>query len=340
MSNDLTTSALGRQNILNNPFAVVEIEKAIGIRGIPFEGQRYVLLDQVAFFFQVHTRTIERTVKSHAAELEQNGYRVLRSNALEQFKKTLFDTQLTDIDVGKLATAPKLSVFNFRALINIAMLLTDSDRAKLLRQAILDIAIDTINVRTGGATKYVNQRDEQFLERAFHGESYRKEFTDALSKFVEMGSAKYPIYTDKIYESIFKEKSRLYRKILNLEERDRTRDTFYSEILTLISSYECGIADEIKKKSESVSRKLDPWEVDEVFKAFSDRSHWRPLLEHARIRMASRDMALRGVKHDALEDYISPLPADDFERFLGEQSKQLDKRLEDAKEVLKRLKDR
>ena len=43
------------------------------------------------------------------------------------------------------------------------------------------------------------------------------------------------IYTDKIYESIFKEKSREYREILKLKSKDRVRDTFYSEILDLIA---------------------------------------------------------------------------------------------------------
>jgi hypothetical protein len=43
MSKDLTNSAVDRQNILNNPYALAEIEKAAGIRGIPFEGKTVVL---------------------------------------------------------------------------------------------------------------------------------------------------------------------------------------------------------------------------------------------------------------------------------------------------------
>ena len=53
MSKDLTNSALDRQNILNNPYALAEIEKAAGIRGIPFEGKTVVLKEQVALFFEV-----------------------------------------------------------------------------------------------------------------------------------------------------------------------------------------------------------------------------------------------------------------------------------------------
>jgi len=80
------------------------------------------------------------------------------------------------------------------------MLVSESERAKLLRQAILDIVIDTINQRTGGATKYINQRDEDFIQSAFIEENYRKQFTDALKDCVEMGDFKYAIYTDKIYK--------------------------------------------------------------------------------------------------------------------------------------------
>ena len=43
------------------------------------------------------------------------------------------------------------------------ILLVESEKAKIIRQNILDIVIDTINVKTGGATKYINQRDEDFI---------------------------------------------------------------------------------------------------------------------------------------------------------------------------------
>jgi hypothetical protein len=48
MAKDLTTSEIDRQNILNNPYALAEIEKAAGIRGLPFEGKPVVLKEQVA----------------------------------------------------------------------------------------------------------------------------------------------------------------------------------------------------------------------------------------------------------------------------------------------------
>lgn len=340
MAKDLIHSPIDRQNILNNPYAVAEIEKAIGLRGIPFEGKRIVLQEQVAFFFRVSERTIKRYVERNRQELRKNGYEVIRGNRLKTLKDAIEDHHVRDIYVPNIRKAPVLSVFDFRAIMNLAMLLSESERASVLRQAILDIVIDTINARSGGGTKYINQRDEEYLERSFSGEIYRKEFTDALRDCVAMGKSKYPIYTDKVYDYIFKEKSRQYRKIINLEKYDKTRDTFYAEILTLISSFECGLAYALREKSEQLGRSLDPWEVDEVIDQFASQSHWRPLMEHARAKMASRDLALRGVKHSSLETYIKPLPPDEFERFLGEQSKTLEKRLIEAEDVLKRLKAR
>jgi len=56
---DLTVSQVDRQNILNNSYAIQEIEKATNIKGIPFEGASVVLKEQVAYFFDVTARTID-----------------------------------------------------------------------------------------------------------------------------------------------------------------------------------------------------------------------------------------------------------------------------------------
>jgi len=49
---DLTVSQVDRQNILNNPYALQEIENATRIKGIPFEGKTVVLKEQVAAFLR------------------------------------------------------------------------------------------------------------------------------------------------------------------------------------------------------------------------------------------------------------------------------------------------
>ncbi|MBW1852421.1 MAG: DNA-binding protein [Deltaproteobacteria bacterium] len=337
---DLTVSQVDRQNILNNPYALQEIEQATRISGIPFEEKTVVLKEQVAAFFEVTLRTIENYLGQHDHELAQNGYEILKGNRLKQFKLAISESDVPEIDFGNIAKAPQLGVFDFRAFLDLAMLIKESDRARLLRQMILDIVIDTINQRTGGGTKYINQRDEDFLLSAFHEENYRKEFTDALKNYVDMGNFKYPLYTDKIYVSIFREKAKEYRKILRLHDKDRVRKTFYSEVLDLVSAYEYGFAKVLEDAYEKKDEKLTSWEVDDLFRAFEEQPHWKPLIEKARNKMASRDLAFRDALHAQLKGYVTPLNAIEFEKFLGEKSKELVKRLEEAKDVMKRLKER
>ncbi len=155
-----------------------------------------------------------------------------------------------------------------------------------------------------------------------------------------MGNFKYPVYTDKIYVSIFREDAHEYRKILRLENKDNVRTTFYAEVLDLIAAYECGFGDMLQQEAKMQGRKLTSLDVDALFKTFEAQAHWKPLIEKARLKMASRDLAFRDALHLQLKEYVAPVEREDYERFLGEKSKELSDRLEDAKDVMKRLKER
>ena len=116
----------------------------------------------------------------------------------------VLDQDVPDINVGNISNqTPQIALFDFKAFLNILMLWVESENAKVLRQIMLDIVIDFVNQRTGGSTKYINQRDRDFISAFLQEENYRREFTDALRDYVSMGNSKYAIYTDKIYQSIF-----------------------------------------------------------------------------------------------------------------------------------------
>ena len=83
MAKDLTVSVIDRQNILNNPFAVAEIQKSIGLKGIEFNVKVVLLKEQVAAFFEVTLRTIENYLASNENELHQNRYEVFRGKSLK-----------------------------------------------------------------------------------------------------------------------------------------------------------------------------------------------------------------------------------------------------------------
>ncbi len=338
MVKDLTTSQIDRQNILNNDLAIAEIQKASNIDCVFFEDRLYLTKEMVAAFFEVDVRTIERYISSFSEELKSNGYEILKGKRLKDFLKAYYEHFGTDINVGTKTTV--LGVFDFKAFLNIAMLLPESENARILRQLMLDIVIDLINQKTGGGTKYINQRDRDFIGAYLQEENYRREFTDALRDYVDMGNAKYAIFTDMIYQSIFKEKSREYREILRLQKNDKVRDTLYSEVLEIVSSYECGLAVMIKEQSEAVGHKLSNWEVNDVFHAFELLPHWKPLIFSARTKMASRDLALRDAFHKQLNDYIKPLEREEYERFLGNEGDQIEKLMQENQDVLKRLKER
>lgn len=57
--------------------------------------------------------------------------------------------------------------------------------------------------------------------------------------------------------------------------------------------------------------------------------------------MASRDMALRDAFHYQLKEYIKPLDAEEYEKFLGGAAgDELEKLMQENGDVLKRLKER
>ncbi len=338
MAKDLTSSGVARQNILNNNYALQEIQKAVGLHGVLFQGEYKFIKKQISTFFEVDERTISRCLQNNSDELSKNGYALIEGNNLDMFKLASAEQDVQDMNV--LNKIPQLGIFNFRAFLNIAMLLSKSDKAKQMRSIMLDITLDTINKKTGGGTKYINQRDEDFVLNLLKGEYYRKEFIEALGKYVDMGKAKYPIYTDKVYKSIFREDANEYRRILKLEENENLRHTMYSEVLDLISSFETGFADELRMKSKELGRMLSPEETDTLFKRFEQQKLWEPLREKARQKMASRDLCFRDALHHNLKEYIDSLPADDFDRFIGDRSMELSARLENYIAALKRLKER
>jgi hypothetical protein len=335
---NLTTSEIARQNVLNNKYALEEVNNAIGLRGVVFEGELKFTKQQLISFFEVTNRTIYNCLSNNEQELRKNGYDVIEGNRLRNFKLAISGDAHSEVNFT--IKTHKLGIFNFRAFINLAMLLTKSERAREIRSLVLDIVIDTINKRTGGNTKYINQRDEDFVFNLLNNKDYHKEMVFALRDCVDLGNIKYLLYNDKVYRSIFKEDADEYRKVLKLSNEDDERHTMYSEILDLIASYEAGFADELRKEYVRLGRKLSQTETDLLYTKFEQQRLWVPLVNKARSKMASRDLCFRDALHTNLTEYIDAVSADDFERFIGDKSMELSKRLENYIEALKRLKDR
>lgn len=338
MAKDLTVSRLDRQNILNNNLAVEELQVKSGMTGIHFEDKIFVTREMTASYFSVDVRTISRYLEQNTEELSQNGYEVLRGKRLKAFLEAGKD--YFDKDINVLIKTRRLGVFDFKAFLNMAMLLAESDKARALRQMMLDVVIDLINRKTGGGTKYINQRDKEFVFSSLQEDNYRRQFTDALRDCVVEDRYKYAHFTDMIYVSIFREKAKEYKKILDLKATDKVRDTFYSEILDIIAAYESGLADGIRKEFAEKRRILSIIEVETLFHEFENMALWKPLIQRGRTKMASRDMALRDAFHYQLSEYIQPLEKDEYQKFLGAAGDELERLMEENRDILKRLKER
>lgn len=337
MAKELTESTRDRQNILNNRYALQQAEQHLDLGGVAFEGETVFTKAQVMALYEVADVTIERYLSSHGDELKSNGYQVIRGAKLSKFKDLASGTLINE---GTKTTA--LGLFSFRAVLNIGMLLTESEPARLLRSRLLDIVLDVMAERAGGHTKFINQRDESYLVSALQEENYRRQFTDALDNYVEGNHWKYARFTNLIYQSIFHENAAEYKKVLNLAVKTNIRETLYSEVLNLIASYESGIAHELEKASKEKGSKLTQKEAEQLFAGFEQHPLFKPLILDARIKMASRDLCFRDALHEKLEAYVQSVPEADFDRFLGEKSRSLEEQLSDPETlaVLKRLKDR
>nr|WP_281491835.1 DNA-binding protein [Wohlfahrtiimonas chitiniclastica] len=336
MAKDLTTSNVSRQNILNNHVALEQVETHLDLGGVHWQDEAIFTKAQVAEILDVDERTIDRYIESNHEELKQNGYQILRGKILKDLKESFGD----DINVATKTTV--LGIFSFKAVLNLAMLVTESYKAKQIRSKILDIVLDVIAQKSGGHTKYINQRDETYLPAAYKEYNYRKEFTDALNHYLDSNKWKYSLYTNKIYEVVFLEKAAEYKKVLALKETDKVRETMYAEVLNAIASFEHGLAVEMKEASQSLGRKLTTIELDAIIEKAAKNPYLLPHIHDARVKMASRDLCFRDALHQKLESYIQSVPQSDFDKFLGETSKSLEDRLSDPETlaVLKRLKDR
>ena len=218
--NDLTVSNIERQNVLNNRYALQTIQENLDVKGLRYHDELLFTTKMVADFYDVDERTIKRYVQEHGDELRANGYFLSEGKNLKDIKIEIG----SDINVPTKTTI--ISFFTFRAFLNIGMLLTESEKAKQLRTRILDIVITTINSRAGGGTKYINWRDRDYLPTAIKSENYRKNFTQAVGKYVEgLPTYKYEQVTDLIYKAVFRENAKEYRKVLRLQNEENVRHT-------------------------------------------------------------------------------------------------------------------
>jgi hypothetical protein len=342
---NISGAKIDRQNILNNPYALENIQKEIrGLEFIEFENKMVITKQAVVEFFDVSEDTIDRALIEFSDELTKNGYEIITGKRLTDLKKA-YDTRKFAGNIP--SKTPRIGIFDFKAFLNLSMVLTGSDVAREMRTRILDIVISTMQEKVGKSKKYINQRDKTFLPSYLSNTEVRKEFTDCIKNCVEGNNNKYPYLTNLIYKSLFGENATEYRNLLKLGVRENLRGTFYREILDVISGYEEGISCAIQEEYKKKKRKLSIQETEIVMNECFNSPFLRVPRETARRLMASRDKVFREIIHDALMPYIEELPKEEYEKFLADDSKVIESKTKEFlelvdkhKDVFERLKDK
>ena len=109
---DLTVSQIERQNVLNNRFAVSEIQKKLDIEGMLFEGEYRFTKKMVADFYGIDISTVNRYLSTHSDELKHNGFILCKGKSLKEFK-----LQFAHL-INETSKTTQLGLFNFRSFLN------------------------------------------------------------------------------------------------------------------------------------------------------------------------------------------------------------------------------
>lgn len=157
----LRSRHLGRTDVL---------DKVKGLATLP--GNQHATVKQVAEFYDVPAKTISSVVVDNRAELESNGYTTLTGAQLNSLKE--FSC------VGRRARS--LAVFTRTAVLNVGMLLTESETARQVRAYLLAVeATATVEHRNTavGLLRLQERQDYQNILRALRmggavsGDDYR-----------------------------------------------------------------------------------------------------------------------------------------------------------------------
>ncbi|AXG78828.1 hypothetical protein [Streptomyces paludis] len=98
----------------------------------------HVRTEDVARYFEVSTGVIRQLTARHRAELCENGMQVLRGSDLRRFHSDMLSLWSEGRGESYPQAATQLTLYGRRAVLNIAMLLRDSDIARRVRTYLLD----------------------------------------------------------------------------------------------------------------------------------------------------------------------------------------------------------
>ncbi|MER6101273.1 hypothetical protein ABT115_02750 [Streptomyces sp. NPDC001832] len=130
-SRALRVEQMGRVDVLDKVKSLVMLPDGIHLR-----------TEGVARYFEVSTEVIKKVTQRHRAEVTENGLRLLRGPELREFHRDMVSLWGGDEDGSYPQAATQLTLYTRRTVLNVAMLLRDSDIARCVRTYLLDAEQD------------------------------------------------------------------------------------------------------------------------------------------------------------------------------------------------------
>ncbi|MFF5829307.1 hypothetical protein ACFY8H_14675 [Streptomyces bacillaris] len=126
-SRALRVEQMGRVDVLDKVKSLVMLPDGIHVR-----------TEEVARYFEVSTEVIKKLTQRHREEVTENGLTLLRGSELHVFHRDMLSLWEGGQGESYPQAATQLTLYTRRTVLNVAMLLRDSDIARCVRTYLLD----------------------------------------------------------------------------------------------------------------------------------------------------------------------------------------------------------
>ncbi|MER7042226.1 hypothetical protein [Streptomyces microflavus] len=126
-SRALRVEQMGRVDILDKVKSLVMLPDGIHVR-----------TEDVARYFEVSTEVVKKVTQRHREEVTENGLKLLRGSELQVFHRDMLSLWKGGKEESYPQAATRLTLYTRRTVLNVAMLLRDSDIARCVRTYLLD----------------------------------------------------------------------------------------------------------------------------------------------------------------------------------------------------------
>ncbi|MET9915700.1 hypothetical protein ABZZ04_01225 [Streptomyces sp. NPDC006435] len=130
-SRALRVEQMGRVDVLDKVKSLVMLPDGIHVR-----------TEDVARYFEVSTEVVKKVTQRHRVEVSENGLKLLRGAELQKFHRDMLSLWGDGGAESYPQAATQLTLYTRRTVLNIAMLLRDSDIARCVRTYLLDAEQD------------------------------------------------------------------------------------------------------------------------------------------------------------------------------------------------------